>query len=120
MVLVDGSDGFVQPVVQIDQPFMFGVRIRGLIQDVVAGDPGIIFVARCELLPKPDKAVLEVLVSPEVAYVGTAVRMPSPTLTAWSCVDVDDGVNGVFGAEGDRTVEVLEAVGLKDSRVEVI
>lgn len=63
----------------------------------LAGNPGVIFVACCELLPNPDKAVLEILVSPEVASVGTAVRMPSPTLTAWSCVDVDDGVNGVFG-----------------------
>ena len=66
MVLVDGSDGFMQPVVQIDQAFMLRVRICGLVQDVVSCNPGIISVVGRELLPEPDKAVLEVFVSPEV------------------------------------------------------
>ena len=120
VVLVDGPDSLVQPVVPINQPFMFRVRICRLVQDVVAGDPGIIFVVGRELLPEPDEAVLEVLVSPEVAYVGTSVCVPSSTLTAWSCVNVDDGVDGMFGTQRDGTVEVLETVGLEDSRVKIV
>ena len=48
------------------------------------------------------------------------VRVPSSTLAAWSCVNVDDGVDRVFGAEGDGAVEVFEAVGLEDSRVKIV
>ena len=58
--------------------------------------------------------------SPEVANVSAAVCVPSPTLTSWSCVDVDDSVDGVLGTESDCTVQVLEAVRFKHSRVEII
>lgn len=120
MVLVDGSNSLMKPVVQVDQAFMLWVRICRFVQDVVSGDPGIIFVVRCELFPEPDEAILEVFVSPEVADMGSAICVPSSTLTTWCCVNVDDGVDGMFGAEGDRAVEVLEAVGLENSRVEVV
>lgn len=93
MGLVNSTDGIVQTVINRDEPSVLWVRICGLVEDIVSCNPGVAFVPRCELLPEPDEAVLEIFVLPEKAYVNGVVRMPTSALSTRSRVDVDDGVD---------------------------
>ena len=86
------------------------VGIGGFIDGVVAGDPGVITVTAGEGFPEVDDAVLEVLVIPEAGVVGGVIAVPMLVLEAGERVEVDDGVNFVFGAAIDGTVEDFEAI----------
>ena len=118
MVRVDRADRGVHPVVEVDQAGL--VRVRGLVERVVARDPGVVPVVLRELFPEPDGAVLEVLVVPEVGNVSARVRVPVGVLAAGCGVQVEDGVDAVLCAEIDDAVEVLEALGLEHAWVHVI
>ena len=62
MVWVDGSDRGFEPLVEGWKSNVFGVS--RFVDGVVPGDPCVVFVAGCNLLPKPDCAVLMVFVVP--------------------------------------------------------
>ena len=59
MVGIDCADGGVDSVVPFLETGVCGVA--GLVEGVVARDPGIAFVVVCEFFPEPDCAVLKVL-----------------------------------------------------------
>lgn len=58
--------------------------------------------------------------NPEISNMGPMVTVPSLVLATWGGVEVDDGVDRVFGAEGYNTVEVFEAFWFEDSGVGVV
>jgi hypothetical protein len=74
--------------------------VAGLIDGIVACDPGIGFVVCGDLFPEPDGAVLEVFVVPEGGIVGAAVAVPVGVLTTREGVEIEDGVDFVFSALG--------------------
>ena len=118
VVGVDTADRSVDTVVERDQARL--VRVRRLVERVVARDPRVVLVMLRELFPEPYDAVLEVLVVPEVGDVRARVRVPVCVLPAWRGVQVKDGVDAMLGAEVDDAVEVLEALGFEYARVHVI
>lgn len=65
VVRVDGSDGLFDSNVEVDQSGV--LLIRGFVQGVEAGNPGVVFVVSSEVLPDLDSSVLEVLVNPDCA-----------------------------------------------------
>ncbi len=93
------------------------MRIRRLIHYVIPRDPCVVLVVRRDFGPEPDEAVLKIFVAPKKRDVSPTVGVPAPALTPGSGVHVDDGVDGMFGAEIDDTVEVFEAIDFEDSRV---
>lgn len=75
-------------------------RVAGLVDGIVACDPGVGDVAFCELGPEPDAAVLVVFVVPEGGVGGGVVGVPVGILAAGDGVHVEDCVDFVFGALG--------------------
>lgn len=65
---------------------MFGVA--GLVDGIVACDPGVVFIAVGDLFPKPDAAVLVVLVVPEGGVRGGIVGVPVGILPAGKGVHI--------------------------------
>lgn len=82
VVGVDSSDGIIYPIVEIDHTRLGGVR--GFIEGVVPGNPGITFVMFGELFPEPDGSVLVVFVKPESGDVRTGVGVPVGVLSTGS------------------------------------
>ena len=118
VVRVDGADGALDARVECGQADV--LRVAGLVDRVVAGDPGIVLVAVGELLPEPDRAVLMVLVVPECCVAGRAVGVPARTLAAGDGVHVEDGVDALVGANVDHAVQVLEATFFENTGVHVV
>lgn len=85
----------LESLVERGQPVV--LRIARLVDRVVAGHPWVVLVTRRDLLPKPDGAILVVLVVPEGGVVGRVVRVPVAVLTAGNSVHVEDGVDLVLG-----------------------
>ena len=96
VVRVHRADRPVDAVVERDDARV--VRVRGLVERVVARDPRVPDVVLRELLPEPDDAVLEVLVLPELGDVRARVRVPVGVLAARGSVEVEDGVDAVLRA----------------------
>lgn len=118
MVRVDRPNSLVDPMVEVDQAGMR--RVGGFVHRIISRDPRVADVVFRELLPEPDRSVLEVLVHPEVGDVRAGVRVPVGVLATGTGVQVENGVDSVFGADVDDTVEVLEAAGLEYTRVHVV
>ena len=95
-------------------------RIGGLVYWVVAGHPRVVLVALGDGLPEVHGPVLEVLVPPEECLVGRVVRVPVLVLVAGKCMQVDDRVDLVPGAQFDDPVEVPEALLLDLQRTHVV
>lgn len=57
---------------------------------------------------------------PTVGDVSTVVRVPIGVLTTRSGVEVEDGVDTVFGTDVDDPVEVLESRSLQNAWIVVI
>ena len=118
VVRVHGADRLVDAVVERDDARL--VRIRRLVERVVARDPRVADVVLRELAPEPEDAVLEVLVVPELGDVRARVRVPVGVLAAGSSVEVEDSIDAVLRAQVDDAVEVLETLGLQDAWVHVV
>ena len=118
MVRVHRADRLVDAVVERDDARV--VRVRGLVERVVARDPRVSDVVLRELLPEPDDAVLEVLVLPELGDVRACVRMPVGVLPARGGVEVENGVDAVPCAQVDDPVEMLETLRLQHAWVHVV
>ena len=80
VVGIDGVNRWNAPVVPELKSF---VRwIRRFVQNVIASDPRVALVVRCEFLPEPNSSVLKVFVHPEAGDVGWVVRVPVlPTMS---------------------------------------
>lgn len=65
MIRIDVSDGFIDPVVPRLKSVMLWVA--RLVHGIVSSNPGVVLVMLSELLPEPDRAVLEVFVVPELS-----------------------------------------------------
>lgn len=118
MVRVNLPDCAIRTVVPLLET---GVcRIAGLVEGVVSRDPWVILVVLSENLPKPDCAVLEVLVVPKLGNVVRRVRVPVSVLSTGNSVHVEDGVNALCGADVHHPVEPFEALGLEHAGVQVI
>lgn len=76
------------------------LRVAGLVDGVVTRDPGVFLVARSDLLPQPDGAILVVLVVPERGPRRRVIGVPIWILAARERVHVEDGVDLVFRALG--------------------
>lgn len=63
MVGVDSANDVVNLVVKLDEPTVLG--IGRLVEWVVASNPFVAFVVLGELRPKPEDAILEVLMIPD-------------------------------------------------------
>lgn len=63
VVRVDGADRLLDALVEGDEAGV--LLVGGLVQGVVAGNPGVVLVVLGEGLPDLDGAVLEVLVDPD-------------------------------------------------------
>lgn len=109
VVRVDGADGGFEAGVEGWEADV--LRVAGLVDGVVAGDPGVGAVAGGELGPEPDGAVLVVAVVPEGGVVGGVVGVPVRVLAAGEGVHVEDGVDVVFGALGEGYVSGLDWMG---------
>jgi hypothetical protein len=80
VLAIDLTDRGLDARVEGGQAHVFW--IAGLVDGVVAGDPGVGGVAARDLLPEPDCAVLEVEVVPEGGVVGDVVGVPVLVLAA--------------------------------------
>lgn len=118
MVRVDCPNSLVYLMIEVDQPRMR--RVGRFVHRVVGRDPRIADVVLRELLPEPDRPVLEVLVHPEVGDVCAGVGVPIGILATGAGVQVKDGVNSVLSADINDAVEVLKAFGFEYARVHVI
>ena len=50
------------------------------------------------MLPEVDGSILEVLVIPESSVSGRVIAMPILVLATRQCVEIDDGIDAIFGA----------------------
>lgn len=112
-------------------------RIAGFVDEVVARDPGVGFVAAGDSSPEMDHTVLKVFVVPERGMVGWVVSVPVATLAAGKGVQVENCVDVVLGtlwrsisialfryqAETNKInhpIEMLETAFLYDSGVHIV
>lgn len=72
--------------------------IARFIKRVKPSNPRIVLISRDDLLPKPDRPVLVVLIIPERGISSRIIRVPVWVLATRDCVHVQDGVNAVFCA----------------------
>ena len=118
VVGVDRADG--RDEAGVEGPDDLAGLVGGLVQQVVARDPGVVLVVRGHGLPEVDDAVLEVPVLPEGRDVRRVVGVPVLVLRARQRVQVDDRVDAVGGQQVDHAVEVAEAVRLDLERRRVV
>lgn len=102
VIRVDFSNGRFNPIIKRRKPDM--LRIAGLVDRVVAGNPRIALVSSCDLLPQPDGSILVVLKVPERRVRGRVVCVPVGVLTAGGRVHVEDGVYVVFGTLSETSI----------------
>lgn len=76
--LPDGREGLLVPP---DESRC--LRVRRLVQRVVAGDPGVALESAGELTPEVDRPVLELAILPEESAVDTCIGVPVDVLR-WS------------------------------------
>src|SRR4051812_28665435 len=86
MIRIDGADSGFETLVECWETVV--EWIAGLVDGVVACDPGVVFVVCCEFGPEPDGAVLVVFVFPECSVCGWVVGMPVGVLAARDGVHV--------------------------------
>lgn len=84
-------------------------RIGGLVHRVVTGDPGVVFVVFRQGYPQLDDSILKVLEIPKEGFVDSGITVPSLILTAWTSMEIDDGVEAFTGAGFDNSVYQAEA-----------
>ena len=99
MVALDRTNSVVQPVVDIHQPSLSGMRVSWFVEEVVTHDPRVALIMSRDLLPQPYKPVLEVFVPPEASIVYPAVGVPAATLPSRCGVHIDNSVDGVLRAD---------------------
>ena len=56
------------------------------------------------MLPQPDDPVLVVLVVPELSNMSSVVGMPVSVLATGCCVQVENGIDSVVGAEANHLI----------------
>ena len=118
MMRINLTDCLIDSIVEVDNTGV--VRIGGLVQRVVASDPGVVLVVFGEFLPEPDDSVLVVLVNPEVGNVGSRIRVPISILASRGGVKVKNSINTVLCTEIDDPIEVLETFWFQHTRVHII
>lgn len=96
VVRVDGTDSGLEAVVKGWETVV--KRVAGLVDGVIACDPGVISVVLCDLTPEPDRSVLVVLVVPKRGISSWGIGVPVRVLTPRDGVHVEDRVDAVFGA----------------------
>lgn len=69
--------------------------VTRLVERVIPSDPRVILVPRGNLLPKPHRPVLMILVFPERGITRGVIRMPVRILATRHGVHVQDGVDTV-------------------------
>lgn len=88
VIRVDLAYGGLESLVESWKTDMFGVS--WLVHGIVAGNPGVVFVSRCDLFPQPDCTVLEVLVVPECRIVRWIIGVPVNVLTSLDDISKPD------------------------------
>jgi len=87
---------------------------------LVASHPRVFFVPCRYLLPQPDCPILMIFVDPESCVVSRVIRMPVHVLTSRSRVHVKYGIDAIFRAKVDHSIEVLEATFLQNAGIHVV
>jgi hypothetical protein len=95
---IDGADPGLDAGVEGGETVVQSVA--GLVDGIVACDPGIGFVVCGDLFPEPDSAVLKVFVVPEGGIVGATVAVPIGVLTTRKGMEIENGVDFVFSTLG--------------------
>jgi len=72
--------------------------MSGLVQRVVAHNPRVGGIVLSQLLPEPDRAVLKVLVQPEVHNMCTGITVPVHVLATKGSVHVKNDVDPILDA----------------------
>lgn len=81
VIRINGSDGRASAIIEAEQVCLLGMRICRLVQNIIASNPCIRGVVVCNFGPKPDEAILKILVFPEIGDMSTGITMPSAALT---------------------------------------
>ncbi len=86
VIWINLADCRLDPLIERRKSDVFWVT--RFVDGIIPGDPGIVLISLCELLPEPDSAVLMVFVVPESGVVGWIVRMPVWILAAGDGVHI--------------------------------
>jgi hypothetical protein len=108
VVGIHGPDYRLVAVVEGRETVVEG--ITGLVNRIIACDPGVVLVVFCNLAPEPDGAVLVVFVVPEGGVGGGVVGVPVRVLAAGDSMHIEDCVDVVFGALWDVRLTFSEKV----------
>ena len=103
------------------------LRVCRLVHRVVTSNPLVVFIVLRELLPEPDKSILEIFVNPEVRNVRPGIRVPigvlsfepnmksfqrdaliRKMLTSRCRVAINDRVDSVLRTNVDYAIEMFE------------
>jgi hypothetical protein len=90
------ADGFDKPVKEWRDHLP--CRIRRFVDQIIAGNPGLIAIVGRDCLPQHDRPILKVLVFPQECLVRGVVAVPMLILMARESVKIDDRVQPVFRA----------------------
>jgi hypothetical protein len=105
VVGIHSPDYRLVPVIEGGETVVEG--ITGLVNRIIACDPGVVLIVFCDLAPEPDGAVLVVFVVPERGVGGGVVGVPVRVLAARDGMHIEDGVDVVFGALWDVRLTFL-------------